>query len=639
MRQIKNIVQQEKETIESLQKNIEAGRLNEHGESTTISILQSEMKRIEKDVLLDESHTSMEEQQKQWVNEHAQLDGQIIELKNRNNQLKALSEKAAREREEQQQPLENLRTLFTEKKMHVTEIEKEEQMLIGRLQEFSMAWANLHSIHDRQESIDQSIQEDIVRHAGQFEMLLADERSATRLYDDYKEQQRFFADAFLDVQLTRWQNQFTFLQTGIEFMMSVDTECALEEEYPFWAMAVVTTEKEAPILMKKLQDSQKELQFPVHILTLDEATSIVQGGRNPVVDWITPAHWTTALDNEAFCLWKEEIQKKAEAALETRKKFSSELERRKRLYEAFQHFINRYPLDYKQELELEVNELQRKEFQLSQWMTKNSLQIADYQQEVENNRNLIEKLSSEMQGFMIYLEKAKDYLEKKRKKAEHEKTRMHYAEEITAFTRQKRVERHLDEREKDLKETEDINRQTEARLAKEVIDHPLFAKVKHERAMPTDQSIIIIIEEFEEWERKVQGLLSERNVVEREMQSALGQLEGVELQIESITLAYPTILQEGIAFPSNGKEQIRTFTAQLPQLEIAKKEAEQVEREQQSKVNRQEGVVQAKQSEVTNPIEFQQVLPIENQELQSAWQTWRQAFDSLNEKGSIPYSK
>ncbi|MHA6261361.1 coiled-coil domain-containing protein [Sporosarcina sp. CAU 1771] len=630
LRQIKNIVQQEKESIEVLQKNIEVGRLDEQREITTISILENEMEQIEKDVLLDKSHTSMEEQQKQWVEEHAKLDGQIIELKNRNTQLRTLVEKATKEREDQQQPLENLRTRCTEKKMHVKEIENEEQLLIDQLQKSSIVWANLHSIYDRQESIDQSMQEDIVRLTGQFEMLLADERSATRLYDDYKEQQRFFADAFLDVQLARWQNQFTYLQTGIEFVMSLDIESTLEEDYPFWAMAVVTTEKEAPLLIEKLQNSQKELQFPVHILTLDEATSIVKEGQTKIVDWITPEHWTTALDNDAFGLWKEEIQKKAEAALETRKNFSLELEGRKRLYEAFQYFIKRYPLVYKQELDLELNELQRKEFQLSQWMSKTNVQIADYQQEMENNRNLIEKLSSEMQGFTIYLEKAKDYLDKNRRKAEHEKTKMHYGEEITAFVRQKkRVERHLLEREEDVREMEDLIRQTEAQLAKEVIDHPLFWKVKNLQALPTEQPIKIIIEEYEELEQKVAGLLSERNVVERELQSARDQLDGIALQIESLTQEYPTILKEGIDFPSNGKEQIRTFTALSPQLEVAKKEAEEVEKGQQRKVNRQEGVVEAKESEVLNPVEFHQALPIEKQELQDAWKAWRQSFDSL----------
>ncbi|WP_317646018.1 hypothetical protein [Sporosarcina sp. GW1-11] len=630
LRQIKSSVQQEVENVESFQKKIETSRLNEYGESIMISNLQSEMDSIEKEVLFDHSHISMEEQQKLWVNEHLQLDGKIIDLKNRNKQLTTLLEKAIKEQEEQQHRLETVRTLFTEKKMNKKEFKKEEQALIARLQEFSMVWANLDSIHDRQESIEQSVQEEIIRYTSQFEMLLAEERSATRLYDDHKEQQHFFADTFLDVQLTRWKNQFSFLQTGIEFMMNFEMEGTLQKDYPFWALAVITTEKETPLLMKKLQDSQKELQFPVHILTLDEATSIVQGERSYVDDWIAPAHWTTALDSKAFGEWKKVIQKKAEASSENRKISNAELEQRKGLYEAFHHFIERYPLIYKQELHRKVNELQRKEFELDQWMTKNRKQIIDYQREMENNRNLIEKLNNELQGFTIYLEKAKDYLKKKRKKLEHEKTKVYYEEEISRFTERKiKADRYLEEREEDLKEMENTIRQTEAQLVKEVIDHPLFAKVKHEHARYSEQPIRIIIEEYEEWERKVAGLLTERNVVERELQGARELLEGVVLQIESITLDYPMILKDVEDFPSNGKERIGILISQLPELEVTKKEIEKTERTKQSEVDRQYGVLQAKQSEVTNPLEFHRALAVENQELQLAWQTWRQTLESL----------
>ncbi|AXI00772.1 hypothetical protein DV702_14305 [Sporosarcina sp. PTS2304] len=630
LRQIKNNIQQETETVKSLQKKIDTSRLNEHAESIMISNLQREMEEVEKEILLDQSHISIEEQQKLWNNEHVQLDEKIIGLKNRNKQLKILSEKAVEEQDDQQQQLKDVRRYFTEKKMHVKEILGEEQLVIAKLQESSIVWTNLDSIYDRQESIEQSVQEDIIRYTSQFEMLLADERAATRLYDDYKDQQYFFADAVLADQLNRWQNQFSFLQTGIEFMMNLKMEETLTEDYPFWAMALITIEKEKPSLLKKLQDSQKELQFPVHILTLDEATAIVQGGKSHEVDWITPAHWTSALTSEAFEEWKKDIRNKAEAATEIRKSLHLELEQRKRLYEAFQHFIQRYPLSYKQKLQLEVNELQRKEFELDKQMTKNREQISSYQQEMENNRNQIDNLTNELQGFTIYIEKAKNYLKKKRKKLEHEKTKKYYEEEILTFTKdKKKADRYLDERQEDLNDTESIIRETEAQLAKEVIDHPLFAKVKHERTMFSNRPIKIIMEEYEEWERKVSGLVAEQNVVKRELQGAMEQLEGVVLQIESITLDNPMILKDVGDFPSNGKERIRACTAKLPALEAAKEDAEKMERTKQREVDRQQGRVQVKQSEVQDPLEFHQALSIENQELQLAWQTWRQSFNSL----------
>ncbi len=630
LQQIKNSVDQEKEAIKNLQEEIGISRLNEHGERILMSNLQSEMDRIEKEVLVDQSHITMEEQQKLWVSEHLQLDKEIIDLKNHNKQLKLLSEAAVNEQEEKQQRLESVHTLFTEKKMNVQEIKKEEQKLISTLQKKSSVWANLQSIHDRQESIEHSMQEDIIRHSGQFEMLLEDERSATRLYDDYKEQQHFFADAFLDVQLSRWQNQFSFLQKGIEFIINLEMEETLKEDYPFWAMAIITTEKEIPALMKKLQNSQKELQLPVHILTLDEATSIVQGEPSAVTDWIIPTHWTTALDSESFIEWKKEIQKKAEVASTTRKNFSEELEQQKRLYESFQRFIQLYPLVHKQKLHLEVKELQLKEFELNQWMTKSRKQITDYQQEMENSRSRIEKLTTDMQGFTVYVEKAKDYLKKKRQKLEHEKKKIYFEEEISKFEREKsKAEQYLREREEDLKETESIIRQIEAQLAKEVIDHPLFAKVKHEQAISSDQPLKIILEEYEELERKVSGLVHNRNGVERVLQETKAQLEGVVLQIESITLKYPMNLEDVEVFPSNGKEILTKLNIKLPKLEVAKKEREKLERAKQSKVDRQYGVVQAKQSEVIDPLEFQKALSIENHELQLASLTWGQNFESL----------
>lgn len=627
-RQYTNRLQDEEGKLEALHSTIEGTKLNEREESTRISYLQDEMDRIRKDLLISAADLSMENQLKQWTEKQVELDSKITETKNRNSFLKQEKKKTADELESNQRVIISNKTDITQLDAQFENLKKEEQLVISRLQTSSMLWANLTSIHDRQKSIDQSLLEEVERHTLQMERLLIDERIATRLFDDYHDQQQFFADSFLHEQIDRWRNQFSYLKTGIEFIMDSDQQITDGDSYPFWAMALITTAKEEPVLKVKLQGIRNELQFPVHVLTSDDAAKIIRGEQQLAYDWIIPAHWSTSTDNEQFEQWKEEIRHKAETASQTRQNYSKELDRWKWLQEAFLDFIRRYPVEHKQTLEQELNTLRQQEFELDRAQKETQRRLSFFEAEIETNQSHIGNWDNEMQGIARNIEKVQLYMVKEKQKKEHVESLLYYQEELSSLGLQRmKIVSFINELKGELNETEDAIRSTEALLAKEVLDHPLFAKVKNTRPVYSELSISVLAETYEEMDRKMAGLMSERNVIERELRDAGRQLDDAKNKIEALAYEYPGISVVE-PFPSNGAEHIKALTLQLRELETDTKTAQERESDQEKAVNRQSGKVEARQSDVVDPISFQQPLTIEEKALKEAWSLWEESIKS-----------
>src|SRR5690606_18817578 len=160
------------------------------------------------------------------------------------------------------------------------------------------------------------------------------------------------------------------------------------------------------------------------------------------------------------------------------------------------------------------------------------------------------------------MEKAQTYIAKEKQKKTHEESLIYYKEELSSLERQrKRITSIIEEFERELVEAKNAISLRETLLDKDVLGHRLFAKVKNIRPVSSNLSISILTEAFEDLSLKVDGFLSERNVVERELRIAKSQLDDAIDKIESLEYEHPGITAAE-PFPSNGTEQIKTLTLQ-----------------------------------------------------------------------------
>ncbi|MBB4822941.1 hypothetical protein HNO89_000159 [Sporosarcina luteola] len=619
LRQYNEKTREEYDILQAIQDKLDTVKLNEQGEKTSIEHLQNDMELIRKELLLENSDLPMEEHLKRWAEKQTGLDQKIIAAKNRNSELKALQKQTKEESERIQQSLTEIRSQLTAGKSLLTSMEQEEKTLIGHLQTSSKLWSNLTSVHDRQESIHHTLRDEIEQRQKRLEQLLIEERVATRFNDDYSNQTSFFADPFLFEQLQNLQSGFSYLKTGSEFLAASDQQNSGHAEYPFWSNALITTAKEAALLSEKLAGMRDSLQFPIHVLTLDDASGIIVGERMQKTDWITPLHWKAAGDPSHFEHWKELIRQKADYASETRQNFTLELDEWKRLQGTFLHFIDRFPAHYKHSLEQEVAALDRQEFRLDrEWQEKQNA-LASYANETETNQNRIGNWDNEMNGITRNISSAQAYLEKEKQQRSHENALLHYQQELSRFTTDlKKSKRLLEEFKGEAEDCKEALHGKKANLDQDVLKHYLYELVKNEHPTTTSSSIALLAEAFDDARRKVDGIVRERTGLERSLTETEQQLKDAEEQIGILTYEYPGVEIEE-EFPSNGAEQIKFLFDESRQLNRSWKDAQKLEDEKHVTVLKQLGAVEMKEKEVSNPVLFHQPLTIAERELGEDW--------------------
>ncbi|MFD0692600.1 chromosome segregation ATPase [Paenibacillus sp. GCM10027628] len=368
---------------------------------------------LRKNVLANPAVESMEGSMTDWIQRYQKLDDSNVLLVQKNKELASGKEENGRELE---QVSVSLKEAYGERAGYEQNLEafkNEHQSLLAKLAVYRSSWGRLTSVYDKQSSIEEQFNDDMEKLRLEKEANLLKERLAFRYIDDYSNQHTFFADVYVAGLLDKWRNQFSLLETGIQYLQGVGlTQQALI--HPLWSVTLITTEGEVAQLTNKLRHHAEDMQFPIQVISSQEASRLanlqapVTAAENA---WIEPQHWRENADAAAFVSWKQSIFEQGAEVLKARQAKEQELQRTSDLQALFSRFIGLYPLEAVQEMEKlvglgreRVRELESREDVLKK-------AIGQVEQTLDQHNKIMDEQKAEMVQLQQWIEKGQKYFD------------------------------------------------------------------------------------------------------------------------------------------------------------------------------------------------------------------------------------
>ncbi|RIW28207.1 hypothetical protein D3H55_22140 [Bacillus salacetis] len=533
--------------------------------------LDKQMSRIQNRILSNPDQESVRDSAKQWENRLVSLDTEIVQLKTENKQLESKIKEAKEQKESVQKQKEEKESTRLELEFKIKQIEQAHEKVKAVLGSIRPQWAAHESIYLKQESITQQIRDSIQRIEKEREDRLHRERIAHRFLDDYGSQDLFFADPYLEKQIKQWSNQFDLLETGVQFIQSLEESNTGEAaEYPLWPMTLITTEKEQKQLKQKVRHLNQHLQFPIEVLTMEEARAIVKGENHPSIP-IVPSHWTQNQQETAFQVWKQSMQEQAEEATNARKETEARLEEWSRGADQLSAFLRDFPyggyLDWKDSLltlNQEIQELRAEQRRLQTNMN-------EFEELLSTQKERIDSFEKEHQGLERKLEASIEYLGFEKEKTELKKIQDDLTQQINDFERSMRgTQRQIQRLQGEKERIEELERSERYHYTK-LMEDPLYLEVKSFNPKYSSKAINVLKAERKELEFSLRKLSSTRREIQVQLESAQKDKTIFQKSMEEIVLDYGP-LNEDMHFPPNGEEQISSLRGKMKELDLVVQE-------------------------------------------------------------------
>ncbi|QDH19661.1 hypothetical protein [Saccharibacillus brassicae] len=423
-----------------------------------------QLQKTAQEILDNPLTESVEHQLPIWNEAYNRLEQELLfghakqgELEQKRERLRVMLADGRAELSEVQKELSRLKVEYR----RYTEDHEEVRNVLALLRP---EWARLVSIPEKEESIRQRMMREIESKAAQKDDLYRQERLARRHVDDYGEQETFFADPYAFELLRRWSGQFSLLQSGVEYAQQHE-ESDLGEK--IWALTLITTTHEKEKLKSKIVEVADRLQFPVRVLSVDEARDI----RNEASDlndgnWVEPLLWRSFEDRAVFEAWKSGAAERAGHAERVRMAKERELQEWQGGERQLDELLKRYPNEERHASELRRNEVAARENTLEKRLDVQAVdeirteqEQKELQQKQELSRQQIIDLERKMDlgNRYLALERKIAELDRNRRdlfvKLKHQEQALQDAQNIVSerIEEQKKKEGHLKELSVELK--------------------------------------------------------------------------------------------------------------------------------------------------------------------------------------------
>lgn len=322
-----------------------------------IDMRERDLNSSKNELLANVENENLRSEFKKW-NERIQfLDETLIDL----NQKQKHTQFALRELEDE---LDKVNTSLAEHESEAHAINQAQtrqreahKTLLEKLGLHRAQWLNLDDLYPKENSILSTLQEEIQKYERERETLRHQERLAFRFVDDYADQDLFFSDPFIEKRVVSWKNQLDFIVTGTEYLDNLsESDRKRKANYPLWPLTLITTERSKSILVTKIQEVTDKLQFPISLLTIEEASAIGQASNQALAGeinehnqttplWISPKHWQDNLETTHFSSWKRVLLEKAGEAKERREAKEEQISTCRDLLKEVERYLRDYPYE------------------------------------------------------------------------------------------------------------------------------------------------------------------------------------------------------------------------------------------------------------------------------------------------------
>lgn len=557
------------ESLEEKKGELELER-NEWNERLTkvkaeIHFIIKKQKQLKSELVSHEDE-SIEQLLEEWTIKLQQLDEEKVATVQKMKEL-------GPEIEKQKKLSQNLlQQLLDKKSLLATEEEKKKQFderhkwVLERLAETLAQWTYIDSVYNRHASIESQIEERLAKLKRQKDRLLDEERVAKRFVDDYAEQEQFFADPYVEKQIQHW-NQFEYLVTGIQYVQSVQDEISIDEsDYPFWALTLITTEKEKEDVQEKLKSIQHHLKYPIFVISSVEAGQLVKGEK-AYEDVVEPALWHMNIDNKRFAEWKVQKAEEAEKKTQERKEVEVSIDHWERTKEHFHQFLKDYPHEKYVELENNIRDLSHEIQNLREEQKKANELVQELEKELKMKESSLHSIEIEMQDLQNRLiPKAIEYTNLSKELHQLQKDKQDYEKQTNDLMEQeKRLASEINRVNIELGRVRDELSGLEIRMLYEVDKNELFTEVKQYSVVRSEMAMNALKTLRHELNNRIHQIQTSRREWESRIDNSQRRIEDLKKDQKRLRNEYDG-LDEEYPFPMNGEEKIGQLAVGLREL-------------------------------------------------------------------------
>jgi len=566
---------------------------------TQFRLRQDEQSGIARRILSQLSSETVEQQMPLWLTEQQQLEQQWLDQTKTLQELERYKGELQQARNALSADQIRVSQELTELKAWRDRYEQEHHALRMALANLQPSWERIASVHDKMNSIRQKLTDGLELRMKQKQQLLHKERLAYRYVDDYEEQEQFFADPQAARFVELWSNQFSLLETGIQYASTVTDSPG---DKPLWAVTLVTTSQEKPLLMRKLAETADQLQYPVRILSTQEAKALVSGSpvEGPAVEadgtWVEPAHWNTLHNIDQFKEWKQEIVQAAKAAEESRQEKESELEAWRDVQKLAEAFFCDNSLTV-------VHEQEQANVDHLEMLKRLEQKLADIEQELQQLDNKKDKLAeaqqllSQRQLQVAYqLEQGQHYMQLSVKLARVTDD-LQLAREVfnKAERSLNRWNHRLEALEQELKKQEGLRSDFYSKLER-LHEDELYQEVQDYLPILTEESLVQLREERKGLHLQRHRIMTARLELEQALEYQRDRQAEASRQMDRLVAAYGGLDTE-LELPLQVESKLKTALAEVRTLE---KKVQQIHEEwdrKKSELTKQEVKVRIQQDQ------------------------------------------
>ncbi|WP_080846231.1 hypothetical protein [Cytobacillus gottheilii] len=536
--------------------------------------LQESMRKLLKKLLAHPEQENIKENISAWEKRLVSLDEEIVQLKNDHKQLAVAYTELENQLEESRQEKAKQEKLQTQLQTEIVYMDEEHNKVKAVLGGLQVPWATIDSVYLKQDSITQKLHDYLHNINGEVDQCLYKERLALRLMDDYGEQDLFFADPYLEKQLQGWKNQFHLLETGIMYIQnleSVNKEYA--KKYPLWPNTLITTESETAALRQKVAHIRSKLQFPIEVLSFEQARAIVLG-ETIYTEAIVPAHWTENEEIAHFQDWKQSMKENADVATVARKEAEAKRSLWSQAAEKLSAFLQAYPYPFYQEKKEQLSKSTEAIQALKALQRDLHTQMADNKDKMDAIQSKAGNLEGEYNGLQKRLSDGHEYLRLEKDSHDISKTQKEYERQINERQQEIQSKEKTQERWKDQLQELEEKRIAEHYHYLSILDDEIYKEVKGLQASYTSKIKAVLLNERQELIFASRKLSSSQQELRLKLDFAQKEKDRFSEEIAELLQEHGPV-QEEVSFVPNGKERMKHYRKVMKDRDQAVKAAEE----------------------------------------------------------------
>jgi len=532
------------------------------------------MEKINKEILSNIETEKIENEYPKWTKKVGCIEKYLVDCQENINSIKDEKESIKIELIKYREAIDKLSSDKATVVEKINNIENEEKDLLLTIKEYIPNLFHINSIYTKQEQIINTLENRCEKLRKEKENLIIEERIVHRFIDDYEDNKYFTAEPLLGKWVEQWKDQFSFLESGFEFIERVAATTNKNQKeyyklYPYWAMGIIVADNEKNKLKVKLENNLDKITYPIIILSQSNAQSIIRNKYEIEDDYIYlyPSIWENNIGITDFKYNKFEIGKKAEVVTQNRKDKENELNSYDNLHINTIEFLNKYPYkDYLMPLKNELKNIEEKMYNIKNIYKEKSKRIEEIDDELENINNEIKKSNEEKNILNNNIEKALNYIRKKREidviKKEVSQLKNIKDKKKIAISRLDKLIKNSEQGIAKLKDRiNDKNKQADS-----IINSELYIEVKDSIPIYSNISIEVLKKERIDIKDRLDRKQKNRSFIEDNKNRSLKTIKKYEksLKNEIKSAIYP--IDEKMVFPLHGEDEIEELINDIREL-------------------------------------------------------------------------